>query len=344
MKWPWQAAQNKRQLALHLSPDGLAYVLAEAAAADVPLRVLRWGLEPRANAGLPEFARRVRTLGLGAGQVVALLGAEHYQILKIETPNVPQDELKAAARWQIKEMVEAHLDDLTLDVMHVGGDAPRAQKHLFVVAAANAALRELTEWSTQAGLALTAVDIWENAQRNLQTAAAQQGGLSERATAALMVQQGSCLLTISAQGELFYTRRLDWDERLRQRALGGFTPRPAAPPPLGFEYMPGDDLGFADDGAAAEAEGSPMVIELQRSIDVWERSWPDLPLAQLQLKTPEHDKELATLLQRELGLRTQAIDLAPLFSGFEAGSGSLEAYAACLPLLGALLRSEQRKP
>jgi len=343
MKWPWQAAQNKRLLVLHLAQDGLSYVLADTSSG-APLRVLRWGVEERGDASLPEFARRVRGMGLGAGQVVALLGAEHYQILKIETPNVPQDELKAAARWQIKEMVEAHLDDLTLDVMHVGGDAPRAQKHLFVVAAANTALRELTEWSASAGLSLDAVDIWETAQRNLQSAAAQQAGLAERATAALMVQNGSCLLTVSARDELFYTRRLDWDERLRQRALGGFAPKPAAPPPLGFEYMPGDDIGFADDGAAAETEGSAMVIELQRSIDVWERSWPDLPLALLQLKTPEPDKELATLLQRELGLRTQAMELAPLFSGFEATADNLAAYAACLPLLGALLRSEQRKP
>ena len=34
--------------------------------------------------------------------MIGLLGTEAYQVLKVDTPNVPADELKAATRWQFR--------------------------------------------------------------------------------------------------------------------------------------------------------------------------------------------------------------------------------------------------
>jgi MSHA biogenesis protein MshI len=339
MKWPWRTARSKQRLVLQFGKQQLAYALA-APAAQAPIGLERWGV--LALDGLDDAALQSQLAGLGlsAGEVIALLDGDDYQILKIDTPNVPQDELKAAARWQIKDLLEVPLDELTLDVMHVGDDQPRALKQLFVVAGVNRAIERLSKLSDAAGLPLDIVDIAETALRNLQTAAAAREDLGKRATAALLLQGGQCLLTISAHGELFYTRRLDWDARLLKRATQSSAPKADAPAPLGYEYMPGDELAF--NGMDAELESSPLVVELQRSIDVWERSWPDLPLARLFLVVPEHAQELAALLQRELGLRTSAIEPAALFPGFEPAGQGPEAYAACLPLLGALLRQDQR--
>ena len=109
--------------------------------------------------------------------------------------------------------------------------------------------------------------------------------------------------------------------------------------PLGFEYQPG---GAFDAGAAQE---SPLVVELQRSIDVWERSWPELPLARLYVVTAEHGAEVATLIQRELGQRTVALDpLVAVAPDAPAPEGDpAKTLGACLPLLGAALRTEIRK-
>jgi MSHA biogenesis protein MshI len=86
-------------------------------------------------------------------------------------------------------------------------------------------------------------------------------------------------------------------------------------------------------------------VELQRSIDVWERSWPELPLARLYVITAEHGPEVATLIQRELGQRTVALDpLAAFAPDAPPPEGDARAaLAACLPLLGAALRTETRK-
>lgn len=339
MKWPWRTARSNTRLVLQLGQRQLAYVQGSLDAAP-PLAPSRWGLIELAEPSDAALQRQLAELGLSSGEVMALLDADAYQILKIDTPNVPQDELKAAARWQIKDLLEVPLDELTLDVMHVGDDQPRAHKQLFVVAASNAAIERVSRLGAAAALPLDVVDIAETALRNLQSAAAAAEDLARRATAALLLQGGQCLFTICAHGELFYTRRLDWDARLLKRATQTSAPRADAPAPLGYEYMPGDDLAF--NGLDAELESSPLVLELQRSIDVWERSWPDLPLARLFLLVPELGQELATLMQRELGLRTSAIDAAALFPGFEPATHGPEAYAACLPLLGALLRQDER--
>ncbi|MEJ6003517.1 hypothetical protein [Paucibacter soli] len=340
MRWPWRSARSNTRLVLQLGREQLAYVQAPNGATP-PLAPGRWGVLDLGQLTDEALQHELAALGLGGGEVLALLDADAYQILKIDTPPVPQDELKAAARWQIKDLLEVPLDELTLDVMHVGDDQPRAHKQLFVVAGSNRAIERVSRIGSTAGLQLDVVDIAETALRNLQSAAAAAEDLTKRATAALLLQGGQCLLTICAHGELFYTRRLDWDARLLKRATQASAPKADTPVPLGYEYMPGDALNFG--GLDAEHdESSPLVLELQRSIDVWERSWPDLPLARLYLLVPEHGQQLATLLQRELGLRTSAIDPATLFPGFEPATHGPEAYAACLPLLGALLRQEER--
>lgn len=341
MRLPWKPRRNKNRLAIRSGADLFAYVLSDASEGQVlPQPVLQWGALWRGGEEAEAFAKRIRALNLAAGEVIAVLEPEQYQILKVETPNVPNEELKAAARWQIKELVDVHLDDLTLDVMHVGDDKPRAQRQLFVVTARNTALKAQHGGAETAGLTLNVVDIWETALRNLQCAQAQADQIGERACAALLMHGTQCLLTISANGELFYTRRLDGDERLLARATGVAEAKPVVEAPLGFEYTPGNEF-------VPEGEESALIIELQRSIDVWERSWPDLPLARLYLLAPEHGAAVAALMQRELGLRTVALEPSALFSGLEADRGRRPEHdaelAACLPLLGASLRFEPRK-
>jgi MSHA biogenesis protein MshI len=268
-----------------------------------------------------------------------LLDPADYQILKVDTPPVPPEELKPAARWQIKEMVDVDVAELTLDVMHVGGDVERPQRQLFVVAARNNAIKALTQGTAGVVEQVGIVDIWETALRNLLAAQARADDLAARACAAVLIDEGHCILVVCAGDELYYTRRLEGDAKLLARARGEDAEAAATELPLGFEYQPG---GAFDSPGLQE---SPLVVELQRSIDVWERSWPELPLARLYVITAEHGPEVATLIQRELGQRTVALDpLAAFAPDAPPPEGDARAaLAACLPLLGAALRTETRK-
>lgn len=334
MRWPWSPRGSSQRLLLRRVGTQHAFVLTDGAPGhhgdDRPARLLRWGLLPEARP-------------VPAGDAIALLDPADYQILKVDTPNVPQEELKAAARWQIKELVDVDVTELTLDVMHVGGDVDRpntsSARQLFVVAARNSAIKALTGGAAGISQQVGVVDIWETALRNLLAAQTRADDLAARACAAVHIDEQHCLLVVCAGDELFYTRRLEGDPKLLARARGDQAETAPAEVPLGFEYQPG---GAFDGGDAQE---SPLVVELQRSIDVWERSWPELPLARLYVITARHGSEVAALVQRELGLRTVALNpLAAFAPDVPPPEGdAAAALAGCIPLLGAALRTETRK-
>lgn len=326
MRWPWSPSRSGQRLLLRRVGEQHAFVLTDGPPGDDPARLLRWGLLPEARP-------------VPAGDAIALLDPADYQILKVDTPSVPPEELKAAARWQIKEMVDVDVAELTLDVMHVGGDVERAQRQLFVIAARNSAIKALTDGAAPISDNIAIVDVWETALRNLLAVQTRADDLAARACAAVHIDERHCLLVVCAGDELFYTRRLEGDAGLLARARGEQPDAGVAELPLGFEYQPG---GTFD---ASTTQESPLVVELQRSIDVWERSWPELPLARLYVITAEHGAEVATLIQRELGQRTVALDPLKAFAPqAPAPEGdAAKALGACLPLLGAALRTETRK-
>ena len=341
--WPWTRRPAAERVVIASTPERFVY-----ACADAQGRVRRCGVEERGNDAPADFQRRLRSLGLPSRGVCAVLPLADAQLLQIEAPAVKPEELKAAARWRIKDQVEGRLDDLTLDVMVVGGDAPRPNRQLFVVAARNETILATASRAQAAGLELSVIDIAETAQRNLQTQLGQAAGLRERATAALVRHGAHALLTICAGGELYYTRRIDWDEP--------FQPAPARPAAQASQALLDEraleDVDFIDYGADGEAEDGPaqaepevprIVIELQRSFDLWERSWPDLPLAAMWLHVGRDSPELAALLGRTLGLRVGLLDPAEVLPGLAQAAVAPHLRAALLPVVGALLRHETRR-
>ena len=92
------------------------------------------------------------------------------------------------------------------------------------------------------------------------------------------------------------------------------------------------------DEGSAEADVARIVIDLQRSLDVWERSWPGLPLAGIVVHANGQSAALAALLERSLGLPVEALDPLAIFPGLDGVAATPAVREAVLPLLGALLR------
>ena len=337
--------QDTGRLAVAASADHFVY-----AQADVDGRLLRCGQLTRGSQTPVEFAKQVQSLGWPRQQVCAVLPLSQAQLLQVEAPAVKADELKAAARWRIKDQVEGRLDDYIIDVMFVGSDQPRPNRQLFVAAARNGVIRELTERCAASGLEVTAIDLAETTQRNLHSAQARHGGLGDRATAALVQHGPQCLLTVCVGDELYYARRLDWDAQAVPGApaspgtLAAAALAAAARPAVALETMDFIDYGAEPELTARRSDDAPrLVVELQRSFDVWERSWPDLPLARLWVQMGEHSGRLAAMLSRELGQPVAVLDIDKTFPELAALAPDPALREALLPVLGLLLRSETRR-
>lgn len=337
MRWPWKRQRANDQLVISWSGQTLSYVLARARA-DGVTEVLKFGIERQSGRGAQDMAHQLQHLGLKGYEARVMLLPEQYQLLQIEAPAVPPEELRLAARYQIRELLHTNIDDVTLDVMRVGDGQEKGPGHLFVVAAPNAVLREVLELGDAMSWRVSVIDIQESAQRNLQNAMAGHEG---RASAALVCVEGQpAVLTISANGELFYTRRFE----LPEGSLAGSPESEKPLVPLG-QYMtdssgesasPKSSTATADDDQAKR-----FLVEVQRSLDLWDRTWVDLPLDSIRAYAGRRSEELSKWLTERLEQVVSPMDVNALFVGFEGGAAG--ARARCLPLLGVLKRVESRK-
>ncbi len=358
MRWPWQSKSSKDQLIASWSAGTFAYVRARANAQG-QFEVRQMGVELQGEDSLEDFVRRLQSLDLKNLIAHVMLRPEQYQLLQIDVPPVAPDELRSAARFQIREMVNSHIDDITLDVMQVGDGQQKGPSHLFVVAAKNEVVRDVMVLGDALHWKVPVIDIQETAQRNLQSALAKRDGVLDRADAALFITDDrQALLTISANEELFFTRRLDLPQGFLTMAWGeghetGNDVLPDAFTPVD-EYVPDYAVGGATHGAdysgagSGQAGGSPddervqrFVVEVQRSLDLWDRTWSSMPLAGLRVYAGERSSAMASWLSRELGQAVTAVDVTEQFPGLDATP--VADQLLCLPLLGVLLRTETRK-
>ena len=350
MRWPWKRKSSKDRLVVSWSAGTFAFVRARAQS-DGVFALQQMGVERQGTDSKEDFVRRLQALGLKGMVAHTMLRPEQYQLLQIDAPPVAPEELRAAARFQIREMVNVHIDDITLDVMQVGDGEQKGPNNLFVVAAKNEVVREVIALGDALHWDVSVIDIQETAQRNLQSALARQDGRLERADAALLItDELQAVLTISANEELFFTRRLDLPQGFLGLAWGAVHEVAQDAAPDGFtpvsEYVPdyaGGDTSSAD---ASSDQGDTdriqrFLVEVQRSLDLWDRTWSSMPLAGLRVYAGERSPEMADWLSREMGQTVSAMNLGASFPGLDSMALADQIY--CLPLLGVLLRTESRK-
>lgn len=356
MRWPWKRKSSPDQLIVSWSAQTLAFVRARVGDSGL-FEIRQIGVERQGADSRDAFVHRLQALGLKGMTAQVMLQPDQYQLLQIDAPAVAPEELRSAARYQIREMVQAHIDDITLDVMRVGDGQQKGTAHLFVIAATNAVIREVMDFGDAMHWAVPVIDIQETAQRNLQSALAARDGKSNRAHALLVVLDGhQAVLTISANEELFYTRRLELPEGFVAMTWSESAEAVAGPgdafTPVG-EYVPDYSVGGVSAGtdySAATTTGANrvgnervqrFVVEVQRSLDLWDRSWSSMPLSGLTVYAGERTAEMAEWLGRETGQAVTAMDMDAWFPGLQ--SMPTADRTVCFPLLGVLMRTESRK-
>ena len=106
MRWPWQRGRSVNQWVLSWSGQSLAFVHARRLA-DGTFQVLSIGTAQQGAEGDNVFVKRMQGLGLKGAQATIMLRSEQYQLLQINTPAVPPEELRSAARYPVSY---THLD------------------------------------------------------------------------------------------------------------------------------------------------------------------------------------------------------------------------------------------
>jgi MSHA biogenesis protein MshI len=274
-------------------------------------KVEHWGIVKRGESGGAELEQAAQDYDLGRYRCATLLHPAEYQLLMVDAPNVPREELKSAIRWRVKDLLEYHIDDATMDVLDipVDKDAPGKSHYMYAVAAKNEIVHGQVAQFERAKIALQVIDIPETAQRNI----AELYETANRGIGMLTFDHAGGLFTLSFEGELYLARRLD----LTWPQLAG---APEDQRQLYFERIG---------------------VELQRSLDHFERQYQNITLSELLLGPMPDDIGLGAFLSSQLYLPLRQINLADALEFVGADMGVNQQWQF-FHVLGAALRVEAK--
>jgi MSHA biogenesis protein MshI len=232
--------------------------------------------------------RARRDLHLDRFRCSTLLPARQYQLQLLDAPpSVPQAEMKSAVRWRLKDFLDYPVELATVDVVAIPTHASPAGRGrpVYAVSARNQDIEARMKTFAKAKIPLRVIDVAEMAQRNL----AVLFETDHRAIAMLSFSDEGGLLTFSAEGELYLSRRIEIS--LDQLA--------SALPEMRDQLF------------------ERIALELQRSLDHFDRQFSNIPLARLLLAPLPEEFGLAAYLAGNLSAPVESANLGDVLDFHE---------------------------
>jgi MSHA biogenesis protein MshI len=220
-----------------------------------------------------------RLRGLKRTRCVALLSPGEYQMFQMEAPAVPAAELSTALRWRLKDVLDYPVDGATVDAVLIPQDdnAKGRSGQVLAVAAATQTIDARVESFRQGRIGLEVVDIPELAQRNVSALLEDEN----RGLAMLSFEAGAGLLTFTWRGELYASRRIEFDAE--HAGAGG--------------------------EAAREQLCERVALELQRSFDNVDRQFHYISVTRLVVAPPPNAPWLLSCLASSSYVPVEVLDL-----------------------------------
>jgi MSHA biogenesis protein MshI len=289
-------------------------------------------VDPR---GGPEaVTAALRGAGLPRAPVSVVLRPEDYQLALVEAPDVAPDELRAAMRWRLKDAIEFRVEDAVIDVFDVPSQNRGSQGRMMYAVAAR---REAVERCGAAVASLPGFDVVDVPELCLRNIAA---SLPEAAGGVALLHLGATSATvILVRGTTFYfARQMDLHSLPRAAGAGGATAVTGAGAARGAAAVQGAATA-GKDTAALDTEA--IVLELQRSLDYYERHFDQPPITRITVSPGgPRSVALAEALNHDTGFEVTALDLNALIESETAVAP--ETQTACLLAVGAAMREERR--
>ena len=298
------------RMGVYLSQAGIAVACVEDGKERPRLNACAFRPYDGDRAPSAQLAAIVRELGLGRLSVSAVARPGDYQLVMVEAPQVQPAELRAAVRWRLGDLIDFNVEDAIVDVFDLPPQSRRGQQlSMYAVAARRVAVQEVVDTVSAGAPGLDVIDVPELCLRNLAIHLPQDavGGV-----ALLAIEDEHAELVLTRHTQLFLARHIEF--------------------PRAVDFGDGPARGGPDPEAVA--------LELQRSIDYYERHFDQPPIADLIIApATERAQRLAEGLRRETGFRVSTLDLGAVLD-LPAGLDA-EVAGQCLLAIGAALRTEK---
>ena len=251
LKQMFSKKETGHVLGIALRPNSLAYCFVSAQNSEQSTPTVHC---KQVSAGSVEYhtllSNLLQTEDL-QGRCQLILSANQYQIVQVEKPDLPDQEIAAALRWQVKDLVSYSPEDMVLDYY----DAPQQQgvnAKLNVVCSPASPLKNIVDVLNNDALTLENINIEEFAFASLLP-------FSDDAQLMLCQQPDEDIfIIIVKQGQLCFQRR-----------LRGF---------MQIGSKTEEELGFGIIDS--------LSLEIQKSVDYFERQLKQSVIKSIQVVLP----------------------------------------------------------
>lgn len=299
-----RSSRQNEVIGVEFCSDGVAFAHIQRPATQQP-RLVHCDFLPLEPGLDPADLLRARLVKLGLQRTPChfVMNAGSYQLLLGEAPKVPAEELAEALRWRVKDLVQFPITEAIVDAFLLPEDSARGTSRMaYAVVAQRKNIETLVGYAKAAHVQLEAIDIPELALRNL----AQTCCDTKRGVALVKLVQGGGSLEIIRDGNVYLSRQFS------------------------LSY----NAGLLDDLPA-----DALVLELQRSLDYFERQMRQTPPSHVYLcgenVTPD---KLTDQIRNAMAVNIQILDLP---NGLQIDDGVPEhSLSLCLTALGVALRQD----
>lgn len=297
-------SRTNEVIGVEFSSEGVAFTHVKRTPTQQPLLNYSEFIAVDSSVNAAELLRaRLAKLGLQKVPCNIVMSTGSYQLLLGEAPKVQLEELAEALRWRVKDLIQFPIADAVLDAFLLPEDSARGTSRMaYAVVAQRTNIVQLIALAKEANLELQAIDIPELVLRNV----AQSCCDTKRGIALVKLGQGGGSLQIIRDGNVYLSRQFS------------------------LAY----NAGLLDD-----LPGDALVLELQRSLDYFERQMRQTPPSHVYLcgENITADK-LTPEIRNSLAVK---IELLNLEDGVQLGKDvQAHSLSLCLLALGAALRED----
>ncbi len=240
-----------------------------------------------------------------------VLPSSQYQLLLVEAPDVPENEMSEALRWKVKDLVNIAIDDLEVTFFFLPSDGTLSRKKMaYVIAANRQDLKAVVRLIKNADLRLESIDIGELVMRNLAVLIAQPDN-AERGIAIVRLLEGQATISVFKQGNLYLSRQFD------------------------LSYS----AGLLDDLPA-----DALALEVQRSLDYYERQMGQaVPTAVYICGDGLEEQKISDSFQDLLTAQVKYLDAGGVLAADQDGAHQAVDALVCQSCVGAIGASLRRR-
>jgi MSHA biogenesis protein MshI len=239
-------------------------------------------------------------------QINLVLHPAYYRLLLVDAPNVPDEELRDAMLWRVKDLISEPIDKVVLDIIRLPKDAYEGRMNMLYVAVAPRLHLDLfIEMLLSQDLRPNWIDISELSLRNIVIKLA-----GNRSCAVVCIKDQGSFVSVITQQQLYLTRNIDVNiETLHEIAN------------------------------SSESHVEQLVMDVQRSLDYYESQLGKGSIEQLMFcpATSRGVEKSISYLAKNLSCPVILMDILQLIKA--ENELSLPEQAQALSAIGAAMRA-----